>query len=104
MGKFVIAGFGSAGFAALSTLKRLGCRDEIIIIDNKEHDLLHPCGLPYALEGLTIEEKLFHDIGFDRMGVNNIRTEAVNIDTAKKIITLKSPDSQEVWTVRHFVS
>jgi NADH oxidase (H2O2-forming) len=96
MEKIVLVGFGSAGFAALSTFKRLGCRDEIVIIDNKEHDLLHPCGLPYALEGLADEEKLYHDIGLERMGVKVIRTKALSIDTVRKSVKTDLRDHSEV--------
>ena len=53
MKKIVIIGFGSAGFAALMAIRRTDPRAEVVIVDPKPFDLMHPCGIPYALEGVV---------------------------------------------------
>ncbi len=79
--KIVICGFGSAGYAAAMSAKRTDPRSEIIIIDPKEKDILHPCGLPYALEGLVLPEDLVQDLNLQRGGIKRIKGKA------KKILT-----------------
>jgi len=49
--KLVIIGLGTAGFAAALTARKTDRASSITIIDSKEFDLLHPCGLPFYLEG-----------------------------------------------------
>ncbi|MGL4369942.1 MAG: NAD(P)/FAD-dependent oxidoreductase, partial [Spirochaetota bacterium] len=94
--RIVIAGFGSAGYAALTALRRLGCRDEIIIIDPKDYGLLHSCGIPYAFEGKADPEKIRQTIDFAQMGAKKIqgylrtispKDRALHIDSAGKIIS-----------------
>lgn len=88
MSKIVIIGFGSAGYAALMTARKENPKVEISIIDPKEQDLLHPCGLPYALEGKVDPAGLTQDIHLDRMKVEKISGRAEAIDPVKKIITV----------------
>ncbi|MFW5861701.1 MAG: FAD-dependent oxidoreductase [Spirochaetota bacterium] len=87
MSRTVIAGFGSAGYAALVTIKRNNPKAEIIIVDPKEHDLTHPCGLPYALENKVPEHELQQNINLPRMGVEKISAYAtgINVDEKKLI-------------------
>jgi len=89
----VIIGFGSAGYAALMSIKRIDPKASITVIDPKPHDLTHPCGLPYALEGAVESAGLVQDIGLSRMKVTRIRGSAVSIDTKKKIVLT---DDEEV--------
>ncbi len=49
--RVVIVGFGSAGFAAAIQLKRNRFGGEIHVVDSKDYDLLHSCGLPYCISG-----------------------------------------------------
>ncbi|MDH7555266.1 MAG: hypothetical protein QHH74_16630, partial [Spirochaetota bacterium] len=60
--KIIIAGLGSAGFAALVTIKRINPKAHVVVIDPKDKDIVHPCGLPYALEGKVNEQDLQQDI------------------------------------------
>jgi NADPH-dependent 2,4-dienoyl-CoA reductase/sulfur reductase-like enzyme len=92
--QIIIAGLGSAGYAALSTLKRLGCKDDITIIDPKPSDLIHPCGLPYALEGKADKEHLSQNIGLDRMGIKKISGRIAGINTGLKTICIDSDSGQ----------
>jgi len=82
--RLIILGLGSAGFAALLSAKKFRSDTEIIIIDKKNFDLLHPCGLPYALEGILPFDSLMHDIGAERMNIKIIRGEATKIDAKNK--------------------
>lgn len=90
MKKIVIIGFGAAAYAALMTLKRIGCRDDITIIDPKECDLFHPCGLPYAIEGIADALKLCQNIGFERMGVRKIRGSLHSVDKEARSLSIVS--------------
>ncbi|HPJ38898.1 MAG TPA: FAD-dependent oxidoreductase [Spirochaetota bacterium] len=84
--RIVIAGFGSAGYAALMAIKRNDPKAEITVIDPKERDLMHPCGIPYSLENIVEEEGLLQDIGLSRMNVQKVRARGLRIDTDNKII------------------
>jgi pyruvate/2-oxoglutarate dehydrogenase complex dihydrolipoamide dehydrogenase (E3) component len=121
MKDIVIAGFGAAGFAALSTLRRLGCRDRIVVIDPKPYDLLHPCGLPYALEGKADKTLLTQMIGLDRMcsehiygkctGIN--KNHSIEVETENGRISIRydnlllttgsSPLIPEIGNIRNFM-
>lgn len=84
MSRTVIAGFGSAGYAALVTIKRNNPKAELVIVDPKEHDLVHPCGLPYALEEIVSDDSLQQNINLPRMGVEKIPAHATGIDPDAK--------------------
>lgn len=86
MTDIVIIGFGSAGYAALMSIKRIDPKASITVIDPKPHDLTHSCGLPYALEGMIDSVGLVQDIGLSRMKVIRIKESAVSIDTKKKVV------------------
>ncbi len=82
----VIIGFGSAGYAALMSLKRINPREEITVIDPKEYDLMHPCGLPYALEGVVEADHICQNIHLDRMGVKKVMARALRIERDRNVI------------------
>ena len=92
MTDIVIIGFGSAGYAALMSIKRVDPKASVTVVDPKSHDLTHPCGLPYALEGMIAPAGLVQDIGLSRMKVTRIKERAVSIDTKNKtVITDNEP-------------
>ncbi len=84
--KIVIAGLGSAGYAALVTIKRINPKAQVVVIDPKDCDIVHPCGLPYALEGTVNEQDLQQDILLSRMNVEKIKGIVHSVDAAKKEI------------------
>ncbi|HOO70961.1 MAG TPA: FAD-dependent oxidoreductase [Spirochaetota bacterium] len=84
--KIVIAGLGSAGYAALMAVKRADPSGEITVVDPKGSDLRHPCGMPYSLEGIVDPAHLESDINLDRMNVNRVRAVLTGIDAQKKTI------------------
>lgn len=90
MRKIVIIGLGAAGYAALSAFKRLGCCEELTVIDPKSADLMHPCAIPYALEGAADPEKILQNISLNRIGVNKITGRAVHIDSKEKKIIIQT--------------
>jgi len=49
--KTVIIGSGTGGLFAAITIKKNDRDAEVVFIDRKDFDLLHPCGLPYVIEG-----------------------------------------------------
>lgn len=90
----VIIGLGSAGYAALVTLKRINPKAHIVVVDPKEKDIVHPCGLPYALEGMVHEEELEQDIFLSRMNVEKVIGTVHSIDATKKEIMVHKEDTQ----------
>lgn len=88
MAKIVILGLGAAGFGAALAAKKQDRKAEITIIDEKDFDLMHQCGLPFVLEGKIKDfSKLKHSINAERMGIrvlNNCRVNKIEFD--KKII------------------
>jgi NADH oxidase (H2O2-forming) len=90
LGKIVIIGFGAAGFAAVTTLRRVGCCDHITVIDPGSSDLLHPCGIPYVLEGEADQTKITQTVLFDRMDVEKIRGRAVALNCLKKTVSVET--------------
>jgi cysteine synthase len=71
--KIIICGFGSAGYAAAMSVKRTEPKSEIIVIDPKESDLMHPCGLPYALEGIINPTELLQDLNLKGGGITKLK-------------------------------
>ena len=59
---------------------------EYIVIDPKEKDLFHPCGLPYSLEGIVPQEGLNQNINLDGMKVKKIRARALKVLPEEKVV------------------
>jgi len=49
--KIIIIGMGTGGLFSAITIKKRERDAEIVFFDKKDFDILHPCGLPYAIEG-----------------------------------------------------
>ncbi|MEW6526586.1 MAG: FAD-dependent oxidoreductase [Spirochaetota bacterium] len=92
--KIIIAGLGSAGFAALVTIKRINPKAHVVVIDPKDKDIVHPCGLPYALEGTVNEHDLQQDIFLSRMNVEKVKGIVHSIDAEKKEIVAHRDDKK----------
>jgi len=86
--KIVICGFGSAGYAAAMTIKRNDPKTEITVVDPKESDLVHPCGLPYALEGIVKNENLVQNLNLQRSGIIKIRGKCEMISHSEKTVSI----------------
>ncbi len=84
--KIVICGFGSAGYAAAMAAKRIDPKTEITVIDLKEYDLFHPCGLPFALEGIVDYKLLTQNVELHRAGITRIRGRSENIYCEKRTL------------------
>lgn len=92
----VIIGFGSAGYAAMVSAKKTSSSASITVIDPKEYDLMHPCAIPYSLEGIVREADLYQNINLSKMGVKKIRGSAVKIDNQKKTILYMSESGENL--------
>ncbi|MBP7586182.1 MAG: FAD-dependent oxidoreductase [Spirochaetes bacterium] len=92
MKRIAIIGFGSAGFAALMAIRKADPRAEVVIVDPKPFDLMHPCGIPYALEGIVTAEGLYQDVALQSMGATRIRACAKSIDRARKLVIAEGPE------------
>lgn len=96
--KIVICGFGSAGYAAAMSVKRTVPRTEIVVIDPKNSDLMHPCGLPYAIEGIVKPDDLLQDINLHRGGITKLRGRAVKLLTDRKEVQFTSDEGIKTET------
>ena len=86
MTKYLILGLGTAGFAAALAIKKKDRQASITFIDKKNFDLLHSCGMPYAIEGKVSFDSLKHDIGSSKMGIKIIGSKATKIDAKSKVV------------------
>ncbi|HNU91433.1 MAG TPA: FAD-dependent oxidoreductase [Spirochaetota bacterium] len=88
MRHIVIAGLGSAGYAALMAIRRTSPGTRITVIDPKPRDLAHPCGIPYALGGQVPADGLEQDIYLNKMGVKKISGRVLAFDGAAHTVTV----------------
>jgi len=87
MTKIVILGLGAAGFGAALGAKKQDRKAEITILDDKDFDLLHQCGLPFALEDKLEINSLKHSVNADKMGIQLVSNSIINkIDSNDKEI------------------
>ena len=97
--KIVIIGLGAAGFAAAMAAKKTNKDVEIAIIDKKDYDLGHPCGIPFYLEGKIKEIKdLNHDLNLENMNIKKYSdSDVISIDTENKevLFNLDNEDKKE---------
>ncbi len=93
--QLVICGFGSAGYSAMMTLKRLNPKAQITVVDPKKSDLVHPCGLPYALEGVVGKESLAQNIDLPRMGIVKKIGKCTAISPINKTIKINTDTGVE---------
>ncbi|MCL2025742.1 MAG: FAD-dependent oxidoreductase [Leptospirales bacterium] len=94
--KIVVCGFGSAGYSAAMAIKRYDYKAEIIVIDPKENDLMHPCGLPYALEGVINQEHLVQNLNFHRFGITKIKGIAEKIFHHEKTVAISTLQGKKI--------
>ena len=92
MRKIVIVGLGAAGFAAVTSLRRIGYRGEITVIDPKPSDLFHPCGIPYVIEGKADIGKITQSLSLNGTGIEMITGSVLSINPAEKKISVQTPD------------
>ncbi|MCL1833161.1 MAG: FAD-dependent oxidoreductase [Leptospirales bacterium] len=94
--KIVICGFGSAGYSAAMAVKRYDHKAEITVIDPKESDLIHPCGLPYALEGIVNDDDLSQNLNLHRSGITKIMGRAEKIFHHEKTIRVTTGEGEKI--------
>ena len=93
--KLVIIGLGTSGFAAILAAKKTNPSIEITVIDPKDFDLLHLCGIPYGIGEELELDSLKHNVGLDDMGIKRIRGRAVKLDTKAKLIETDNREKVE---------
>jgi len=83
--KIVIIGLGAAGFGAALAAKKQDRTAEITVIDNKDFDLLHQCGLPFVLDGEIKDfDNLKHSLSLDKMGIKLVKGDVSKVDLDNK--------------------
>jgi NADH oxidase (H2O2-forming) len=95
LAKIVIIGLGTAGISACLTIRKRYPKNEVIIIDKKEFDLLHSCGLPFLLDGrVDSPEKLKYTLKISGIK-KHLNCEATEINPQEKSIKVKNLESGE---------
>ena len=90
MAKIVIIGLGTAGISACLTIRKKYSKNEVTIIDKKEFDLLHSCGLPFLLDGrVNSPEKLKYTLKISGIK-KHLNCKATEINSKKKDIEIKN--------------
>lgn len=98
--KVVIIGGVAGGASCATRLRRLDESAEIVILERGDHVSYANCGLPYYVGGkIEREESLtVASLGFlrARFGIDvRVRSEAVGIDTEKKVVRVRERDGRE---------
>jgi NADH oxidase (H2O2-forming) len=93
--RLVIIGLGTSGFAAMLAAKKTNPSIEITVIDPKDFDLLHLCGIPYAIGGELELDSLKHSLGLEEMGVKQIKGKAVKVDARAKLVEVDNGEKVE---------
>jgi NADH oxidase (H2O2-forming) len=97
--KTVIIGSGTGGLFAALTIRKRDSSAEITVIDRKDFELLHPCGLPQAIGGelkdLTCLKGKLPDIRINKMLEHHVE----RIDTATKKVIAKDLKSEQMIEV-----
>lgn len=103
MARIVIVGLGAGGFAAILSARKTDRDAEIIVIDEKDYDLMHPCGIPYAVEGaIGSFSSLKHDLNLPGMRVAQYKNYRANrIDIENKIVFATSTFSGDEESVKY---
>ncbi|MBN2457934.1 FAD-dependent oxidoreductase [Candidatus Woesearchaeota archaeon] len=81
--KLVILGLGTGGIFSAISARKHDRQISICVIDNKDFEVLHSCGLPYFLEGRLSSKSIIGnmpDIGAEIM----LRHEVIAIEPEKK--------------------
>ncbi|MFH1255898.1 MAG: FAD-dependent oxidoreductase [Candidatus Diapherotrites archaeon] len=100
MTKLVVVGLGSGGFAAVLSACKTDPKAEITIVDEKEFDLLHSCGLPYAISGeISPAEKLKQKLSFPKNVKILNKTRALSIDAEKKELSVEEIGSGKKFSI-----
>jgi len=91
--RIVVVGGGAAGASAASRAKKLNPNAEVILIEKTKMITHGPCGIPYLVEGLVKSKEdliTYSPEEFERdRGIKvRINTQAIDIDSDKKTITL----------------
>jgi NADH oxidase (H2O2-forming) len=88
MARIVIIGLGAGGFAAILSARKTSRDAEVAVIDEKDYDLMHPCGIPYVVEGAIGDfTSLKHDVNLPGMRVAHYKNyRASGIDVGNKTV------------------
>jgi len=102
--RVVIIGGVAGGAACGARLRRLSENTEIIILEKTENVSFANCGLPYYLGGVIkhrqnlIVSNSEHFKKVFNIDVH-IKNEAISIDTASKIVTVKNLNTDEIYSL-----
>lgn len=97
----VIAGLGAGGLFAGLTIKKNNRDINVTFIDRKDFELLHPCGIPYAIERrIKSFESIKHslpDMGFSKYLKHEIRC----VNPAEKTVEATSLEDGNSISIKY---
>ena len=101
MNKILIIGLGAAGFSAIMSARKENPQVQITVVDQKDIDIVHPCGLPYALEGLADCTKLTQNLHLEKAGVKKVTGKLLKINHDNKNAHVLLNDNSEEVTLNY---
>jgi NADH oxidase (H2O2-forming) len=85
--RIILAGLGAGGLFAGIAVKKRNPKAKLIIVDKKDYDLLSPCGLPFAIEGIVPSfEDVVHEYHLPDIE-KYMKHEVIKLDPKNKKIT-----------------
>lgn len=92
--KIVLVGLGAGGLFAGIAVKKQNRNASLIVIDKKDYDLLSPCGLPFAIEGVVPSfNDVVHDYHLPDIE-KHMEHEVIDLDPKNKKITVQHDDTK----------
>ena len=103
--KVVIVGGVAGGASAAARIRRLDEHAQIIMIERSGYVSYANCGLPYYVGGVIKEQEELTlqtpDSFWDRFRIDvRVRQEVTAINPAEKTVTVRTLDSERVFTLR----
>lgn len=96
--KTIIIGAGTGGLFSGLTIKKHMRDAEVVYYDQKDFELLHPCGIPYVIEGKVESFDELKDTLPDMGFVKHLRHQVKGMDIEKKTIYTVNLDTGEEVT------
>ncbi|HID73442.1 MAG TPA: NAD(P)/FAD-dependent oxidoreductase, partial [Thermoplasmata archaeon] len=93
--RIVIIGHGPAGRTAAGYASLTDRNAEITVLNASEHDVYHPCSLPFAIGGHVDLDAIVEEVHYRKVRLLN-RTRATAIDPEARTVSAVGPDGEEM--------
>lgn len=92
--RIVLVGLGAGGLFAGIAVKKQNPKAKLIVVDKKDYDLLSPCGLPFAIEGIVPSfNDIVHEYHLPDIE-KHMKHEVIGLDPKNKKIKVQHEDTK----------